>query len=99
MSTYVEVICQTSVSFPPHYHGCKLMLEWCCYHYDNGGAEYGYRTMWVDAIGRHMPHMGQARVPARHYTDLLWAQATVAGWGHLDEEDVPPQYRSRDLAA
>ena len=91
-ATRVEPIHTTSIKVYPD--GWTLHLDWACYHHPDGTQEYGYRFSWANPAGQRQPLRGQARIPSRVLADRLWAQATVEGWGHLDENHLPAQNES-----
>jgi hypothetical protein len=70
---------------PQHPPGAwRLHFQFCRYNYDNGDpSQTGFRYMWERPNGTLQAARGQARIPSKADTDMLWKLAEQAGWDTL----------------
>lgn len=67
----------------------QLCLHWCRYRYDDGEVGYGYRFVWRRALdGSIQAARGQTRIPSFACADQLMQEATKAGWGNRDANEL-----------
>jgi hypothetical protein len=67
----------------------QLCFHWCRYRYDDDSTQYGYRFVWRRAEdGSIQAARGQARIPNFASANNLMQQATDAGWGNRDADEL-----------
>ena len=69
--------------------GWRLHLQYYNYTQEGGSPDYGYRFM-NSCDGNLRPQRGQARIPSRKHSTLLWAQADLEGWADYEEGSFRP---------
>lgn len=68
--------------------GYTLCFQWCRYFYDDGSLEYGYRFIWRREDGSLQAARGQARIPSIRVAQELMQEASAAGWGNYDGDQM-----------